>query len=321
MAIQAVMIYITGLQQSFAPRNDGKITYYTQIKSFKNMTEKLQKLLAATGIGSRREIESWISAGRVKVNGEPAHLGQRVTAQANVYVDGRRVGLPQLSNASLERQVLMYHKPEGEMCTRDDPEGRRTVFASLPRLNEGRWILVGRLDINTTGLLLVTNDGELANRLMHPSSEIEREYAVRVLGDATPEIINNLTQGVLLDDGMAKFQRILDAGGQGANHWYHVVVTEGRNREVRRLWESQGLKVSRLIRIRFGKITLPRSLHQGKWQRIEETMLNQLVESVGLQAYNAEKSLAPVRARGKSAVRKFPSTKFPTASSFPKKRR
>ena len=293
MAIQAVMIYITGLQQSFAPRNDGKITYYTQIKSFKNMTEKLQKLLAATGIGSRREIESWISAGRVKVNGEPAHLGQRVTAQANVYVDGRRVGLPQLSNASLERQVLMYHKPEGEMCTRDDPEG----------------------------LLLVTNDGELANRLMHPSSEIEREYAVRVLGDATPEIINNLTQGVLLDDGMAKFQRILDAGGQGANHWYHVVVTEGRNREVRRLWESQGLKVSRLIRIRFGKITLPRSLHQGKWQRIEETMLNQLVESVGLQAYNAEKSLAPVRARGKSAVRKFPSTKFPTASSFPKKRR
>jgi len=293
VAIQAVMIYITGLQQSFAPRNDGKITYYTQIKSFKNMTEKLQKLLAATGIGSRREIESWISAGRVKVNGEPAHLGQRVTAQANVYVDGRRVGLPQLSNASLERQVLMYHKPEGEMCTRDDPEG----------------------------LLLVTNDGELANRLMHPSSEIEREYAVRVLGDATPEIINNLTQGVLLDDGMAKFQRILDAGGQGANHWYHVVVTEGRNREVRRLWESQGLKVSRLIRIRFGKITLPRSLHQGKWQRIEETMLNQLVESVGLQAYNAEKSLAPVRARGKSAVRKFPSTKFPTASSFPKKRR
>ena len=264
------------------------------------MTEKLQKLLAATGIGSRREIESWISAGRVVVDGQAAHLGQRVTEHASVYVDGKRMILPSISQASRERQVLMYHKPEGEMCTRDDPEGRRTVFASLPRLQEGRWILVGRLDINTTGLLLVTNDGELANRLMHPSSQIEREYAVRVLGDATPEILAQLTEGVLLDDGIAKFQRIIDAGGQGANHWYHVVVTEGRNREVRRLWESQGLKVSRLIRVRFGCIALPRAVHQGKWERLEDATVKQLVESVQLTTTQNTSSNTTPRPRKKT---------------------
>jgi len=252
------------------------------------MSEKLQKILAATGIGSRREIESWISAGRVMVNGQLAHLGQRVTAQAQVIIDGQRIALPSMLLPEVARRVLMYHKPEGEMCTRHDPEGRRTVFASLPRVQEGRWILVGRLDINTTGLLLVTNDGELANRLMHPSSQIEREYAVRVLGDATPEMLTKLQQGVMLEDGMARFERIIDAGGQGINHWYHVVVKEGRNREVRRLWESQGLKVSRLIRIRFGQIMLPRALRQGRWQDLEPIALKQIVEMVGLRAPEKE---------------------------------
>jgi 23S rRNA pseudouridine2605 synthase len=176
----------------------------------------------------------------------------------------------------------MYNKPAGEVCTQSDPEGRPTVFQRLPPIRAGRWIMVGRLDINTDGLLLFTTDGELANRLMHPSSEVEREYACRVLGEVTPEMLLSLQEGVELEDGKASFLRIVDAGGEGANHWYHVVLAEGRNREVRRLWESQGVKVSRLIRVRYGHIELPRYLRTGHHKELDVRDLRKLYESVGL---------------------------------------
>ncbi len=227
------------------------------------MSEKIQKILANAGLGSRRQIEKWISENRVSVNGQIAKLGDRMTLDDKVRVDGREVNL--VKSAAKKTRVLLYHKPEGEICTRSDPEGRPTVFDHLPMLRNGRWISIGRLDFNTSGVLLLTNDGELANRLMHPSSEIEREYAVRVQGQVSPEMIKNLKKGVKLEDGMAHFEKISDEGGEGTNHWYHVMVKEGRNRLVRRLWESQGVKVSRLIRIRFGSILLPRLLRRGKW--------------------------------------------------------
>jgi 23S rRNA pseudouridine2605 synthase len=239
------------------------------------MTEKLQKVLARAGLGSRREIEKWIAEGRITINGKPAKLGDRIDLSANITIDNRPVILrPQ----QMEKQrVIIYHKPEGEVCTRSDPEGRPTVFENLPRLRNQRWIAVGRLDINTSGLLLFTTDGELANRLMHPSSEIEREYAVRILGTVDNEMIKRLKKGVQLEDGFAAFTDIQDAGGTGVNHWYHVVLKEGRNREVRRLWESQNVKVSRLIRVRFANIQLPRLLRPGRYQELEAQQVMDLV--------------------------------------------
>ena len=199
--------------------------------------EKLQKVLARMGLASRREIEAWITAGRVKVNGKDASLGQRVDLHDAIAIDGRV--LRREEAAETVRRVLIYNKPDGEICTRDDPEGRPTVFDRLPRPKEGRWINIGRLDINTTGLLMFTTDGELANRLMHPSYQMDREYAVRVRGEVDEEMIERLKAGVMLEDGPAKFTDIKEApGGEGFNHWYHCVVMEGRNREVRRLWES-----------------------------------------------------------------------------------
>lgn len=236
------------------------------------MSEKIQKILANAGLGSRRQIEGWLSEGRIIVNGEIAKLGDRMTPDAKVRIDGREVKL--IKSASQKTRVLLYHKPEGEICSRSDPEGRPTIFDHLPMLRNGRWISVGRLDFNTSGLLLLTNDGELANRLMHPSSEIEREYAVRVQGEVTPAMLKQLKKGVKLDDGIAHFETITDAGGEGTNHWYHVMVKEGRNRVVRRLWESQGVKVSRLIRVRFGDITLPRMLRKGRWAELEPSEIN-----------------------------------------------
>lgn len=255
------------------------------------MDEKIQKVLARAGYGSRREIEGWIEAGRIKVNRQLAKLGDRIGPDDRVFLDGKP--LTRLHHAP-RRRVIAYHKPIGEVCTRQDPEGRPTIFQHLPRIQNSRWIAVGRLDINTVGLILLTTDGELANRLMHPSSQMEREYAVRVLGEATPEKLQQLQQGVMLEDGMAHFERILDSGGEGANHWFHVMLKEGRNREVRRLWEAVGLKVNRLIRIRYGNIELGRKLRPGKWRDLETSEIQTLLQQVGLAPeQNKEKSDRP----------------------------
>lgn len=257
------------------------------------MDEKIQKVLARAGYGSRREIETWIEHGRIKVNGQLATLGDRVGPADRIFLDGKPLRLQH----SPRLRVIAYHKPVGEVCTRQDPEGRPTIFERLPRIQHGRWIAVGRLDITTSGLLLLTTDGDLANRLMHPSSEIEREYAVRVLGELTPENLQQLQSGVMLDDGMAHFDRILDSGGEGSNHWYHVTLREGRNREVRRLWEAVGMKVSRLIRIRYGNIELGRSLRPGKFRDLELDELQRLLKQVGMTQEIATQT--PRRLQGK----------------------
>jgi len=242
--------------------------------------EKLQKVLARAGLGSRRELEHWITDGRITVNGVVAKLGDRVLPGQDIRVDGHSLSAG--ARHGTRRRVIIYSKPEGQVCTMADPEGRPTVFDHLPVLRNARWIVIGRLDFNTQGLLLFTTDGELANKLMHPSSEIEREYAVRVLGNVDADMLARLRAGVQLDDGPAHFDDIRDAGGEGANHWYHVTLKEGRNREVRRLWEAVGVKVSRLIRVRFGPVTLPRMLRPGRWEELDKDVMAALIESVGL---------------------------------------
>lgn len=243
------------------------------------MTEKLHKVLARAGLGSRRHIEQWIQQGRVTVNGEVARIGVRVGPGDRIAVDGR----PVTRGSSGSRRVLIYHKPLGELVTRDDPRGRPTVFQALPPLREGRWIAVGRLDINSTGLLLFTDDGELANVLMHPRGELEREYVARVHGPVGREKIEQLKAGVPLDGGTASFKSIAPVGkGTSANRSFRVVLTEGRNREVRRLWEAVDCKVNRLKRIRFGPVTLPRDLQPGQWRELtpeEVGLLGDGVES------------------------------------------
>lgn len=243
-----------------------------------NTPERIQKVLAQAGIGSRREIESWITAGRISVNGKRAVLGDKITAADKVRLDGEL--LHATKSISRKTRILAYHKPAGEICTRSDEKGRKTVFDALPRIKNGRWISIGRLDINTSGLLLFTSDGELANRLMHPSNEFEREYAVRVFGEVSKETLNKLKQGVELEDGPARFSSIHDGGGKGINHWYHVVIREGRNREVRRIWESQGINVSRLIRVRFGPYQLPRDLRLGRYHELTPSEVNQFLDAV-----------------------------------------
>jgi 23S rRNA pseudouridine2605 synthase len=232
--------------------------------------------------GSRRDIEQWISDGRVLVNSRVAKLGARVDALDAITVDGRP--LKKDAENYLQRRVLIYNKPEGEVCTRKDPEGRPTVFDRLPRPHTGRWINIGRLDINTTGLLMFTTDGELANRLMHPSYQMDREYAVRVRGEVTDEMIENLKRGVMLEDGPAKFTDVQAApGGEGYNRWFHCVVMEGRNREVRRLWESQDVVVSRLKRVRFGPVFMTSELSMGRWREMGQAELDILSKEVGLE--------------------------------------
>ncbi len=229
--------------------------------------EKLQKVLARSGYGSRREMERWIGEGRFSINSVKAKLGDRVSRHDVVELDGRIIEL--ISEIDSPRRVLIYNKPVGEVSTRHDPEGRPTVYDHLPPLKNGRWIAIGRLDINTSGLLIFTTDGQLANQLMHPSANIDREYAVRVLGNIDEEMINRLKEGVLLEDGMAKFSDVQFFDGDGANKWYHCVVMEGRNREVRRLWESQGIKVSRLKRVRYGTIFMPSDVKIGTWKELD----------------------------------------------------
>jgi 23S rRNA pseudouridine2605 synthase len=240
--------------------------------------EKLQKVLARAGLGSRREMERWIEEGRVTVDGKTASLGDRVDERARIALDGRAIDpVP-----AVQTRCILYHKPTGEVCSRKDPEGRRTVFERLPKLKSGRWISIGRLDFNTSGLLLFTTDGELANALMHPSSNIEREYMVRVMGKVEMEMLHRMVEGVMLEDGIARFTDITDAGGEGINHWFYVVIMEGRNREVRRLWESQGLTVSRLKRVRYGEVFIPPRVKQGQWAEMESAEVKSLYRMAGL---------------------------------------
>ncbi len=237
--------------------------------------QRLHKLLALAGFGSRRDMEKLIEAGRVSVNGQLAHVGAAVTEQDVVRVDGRPVRLsfePELP------QVLLYHKPEGELVSTDDPEGRATVFSKLPRIKQGKWIAIGRLDMNTSGLLIFTSSGELANRFMHPRYEVEREYAVRILGELTEGQLLQLTQGIELEDGVANFESIYPTGGEGANKWYQVVIKEGRNREVRRMFEALHLPVSRLMRVRFGPIALPSRVKRGQMLKLEQKEVVKLLE-------------------------------------------
>ena len=255
--------------------------------------ERIQKVLAHAGLASRREIETWIENGEVLLNGNPAKLGDRWKEGDRLTVRGRPFNVEK--RHSQETRVLAYHKPTGEVVTRRDPEGRPTIFTQLPRLEIGRWINVGRLDINTQGLLLVTNNGDLAHKLMHPSQEIEREYAVRVLGNIGDDMLERLKQGVELDDGPAHFNSIADAGGEGANHWYHVTLSEGRNRIVRRLWESQNVAVSRLIRIRFGNIILPPHIKARTYTELTPEERDKLLVMVGLPPETPQRKAVRVR--------------------------
>lgn len=268
------------------------------------MSEKLQKVLARTGLGSRRHMEQAIVDGRVSVNGAVAKLGDRIEVGAELRLDGRVV---QFSvESELRRRVIAYYKPEGEICSRQDPEGRPTVFDQLPRINGERWVMVGRLDINSSGLLLFTNDGEFANRLMHPSSGIEREYAVRVMGVITPDIVRSLTEGVELDDGPARFESMSELGGEGFNRWWQVVVREGRNREVRRLFESQELKVSRLLRTRYGTQVLPRQLRTGRWVELDKPDIDALLGAVELRPRRGGTGLYGLAKRRDEKMRENP---------------
>ncbi len=249
--------------------------------------ERIQKVLARGGIGSRREIERWITEGRVNINGALISLGTHLKTGDVLTIDGRVIEW----NRFVEQptRVLLYHKPAGEVVTRHDPQGRPTIFANLPELESDRWVTIGRLDINTSGLLIITNNGVLANTLMHPSTQVEREYAVRILGDVSEETLETLKKGVALEDGNAKFDQMYFFGGEGANKWYHVVVTEGRNRLVRRLWESQNVVVSRLMRVRYGIVVLPKHLRERSYYEITPQELDLLFEFAGLNSKKSEK--------------------------------
>jgi 23S rRNA pseudouridine2605 synthase len=266
--------------------DEEKVSYQKPKNAIDNVTatqsEKLQKVLARAGQGSRREVETMIAAGRISVDGKVATLGDRVdTAAMNkIRLDGHLLSL--ITPEESICRVLAYYKPEGELCTRHDPEGRPTVFDRLPKLRDSRWIAVGRLDVNTSGLLLFTTDGELANRLMHPSHEVEREYAVRVFGQIDDEKLRLLSRGVQLEDGPAAFRTLVYQGGEGINQWYNVTLTEGRNREVRRLWEAVGVQVSRLIRVRYGDLHLPKGLPRGGYTELDLNDINYLRKLVEL---------------------------------------
>lgn len=260
------------------------------------MAERLQKYLAARGLGSRREIEGWIERGEVRVNGRVAQLGDQVGPDDTIHVRGRPVRA-----VTPAHRWLAYHKPEGEICSRSDPEGRSSVFAALPRLRGQRWVSVGRLDLNTSGLLLFTTDGGLAHALMHPSRGLVREYAVRVLGEVPESVQQGLLQGLELEDGTARFESLLDAGGEGANHWFHVTVTEGRNRLVRRLWDAAGVSVSRLIRIRYGPVELGRGLKTGRFRDLESAEVRALYAAADLSPPGPARKPGSARRPGRPA--------------------
>ncbi|HCY64583.1 MAG TPA: 23S rRNA pseudouridylate synthase B [Oxalobacteraceae bacterium] len=254
---------------------------------------KLHKVLADAGLGSRRDMEEMIIAGRVSVNGEPAHIGQRILPTDQVRINGKLI---QRKVSKRPPRVLIYHKPAGEIVSHSDPDGRPSVFERLPTMKTGKWLAVGRLDFNTEGLLLFTTSGDLANRLMHPRYGIDREYAVRTLGELEEGMRQKLLAGVELEDGVAQFSRIADGGGEGINKWYRVTIGEGRNREVRRMFESVGLTVSRLIRTRYGMLTLPRGLKRGRWEEMEENAVRDLMGMTGLEKGAGQNS--PAKGRG-----------------------
>ena len=259
--------------------------------------ERIQKFLAHQGVGSRRQIDALLQESRISVDGKIAKPGDQIDGREKIAIDGK---LLRLHRHVSKAKILMYHKPLGEVCTRADPEGRKDVFQNLPGLNQGRWVSIGRLDINTSGLLLFTTDGELANRLMHPSYEVEREYAVRVHGAVNGDMLKHLEQGVELEDGVARFDKIIDSGGSGSNHWYHVIIKEGRNREVRRLWEAVGVEVSRLVRVRYDQFNLPKWLKPGKHRFLEEETVKRVYKRLGL-AGSDSKSRADTRSRIRNA--------------------
>ena len=244
--------------------------------------DRIQKVLANAGWGSRRELERLIEDGRITLNDKPAKLGDRAVPGDRLRMGRRQFEVKGKSASKRLPRVIAYHKPIGELVTRKDPEGRKTIFQNLPRINNGRWIAVGRLDINSSGLVLLTDDGELANHLMHPSLQVEREYAVRVLGDVTNEMIYQLTHGVELEDGPARFEDVVESteGNVGANRWFHVVIVEGRNREVRRMWEAVGGKVNRLVRVRYGPIKLGTYPKARGWRELEKQEINSLLRLV-----------------------------------------
>jgi 23S rRNA pseudouridine2605 synthase len=267
-------------------------------------TPKLHKVLAQSGLGSRLEMEKLIIEGRITVNDELAHVGQRIKFGDRIKVNGR--SLPVRIQA-MPARVLAYHKPVGEIVSRDDPQSRPTVFRKLPRLYQGKWQAVGRLDLNTEGLLLFTSSGELANKLMHPRFGLEREYAVRVLGALSNVEKEKLLTGVNLEDGMAQFGSLEDGGGEGANCWYRVTIQEGRNREVRRMFEAVGHAVSRLIRIRYGKMVLPRGLKRGDWMELDAADIDQLTRSAGASHLGSPKPTHQAPAARPSTLRRTPS--------------
>ncbi|MDX1610685.1 MAG: pseudouridine synthase [Halofilum sp. (in: g-proteobacteria)] len=287
------------------------------------MGERIQKVLARAGIGSRRAVEGWIAEGRVRVNGQPVEPGAALERDDRVEVDGRRYQV--VAAARRPARWLRYHKPVGEVSTRDDPENRPTVFDRLPKLREagGRWVSLGRLDIATSGLMLFTDDGTLANALTHPSREVEREYAVRVHGQVPPETLQRLQQGIELDDGPARFDRVADVGGEGSNHWYHVVLHEGRQNEVRRLWEAVGCQVARLTRVRFGPVTLPRHLRQGKFEDLPPAEVRALEQIAGGRGDGGGLTLQPWtgKRRGRPGPRRKakPRSRAGTAATARKK--
>ncbi len=249
--------------------------------------ERIQKLLAHQGVASRRQIDQMLQQGRISVDGKLAKPGDQINGREKIALDGKLI---RIASRESRPKLMMYHKPTGQVCTRSDPEGRPDVFQNLPGLVQGRWVSIGRLDINTSGLILFTNQGELANRLMHPSYEIEREYAVRVHGAVNSDMLHQLSQGVELDGGVAKFDQIIDSGGQGTNHWYHVVLKEGKNREVRRLWESVGVEVSRLVRVRYHSFNLPKWLKPGKYRMLDDEVVKRLYHNLDLEYQHSARS-------------------------------
>jgi 23S rRNA pseudouridine2605 synthase len=261
--------------------------------------QRIQKFLAHQGLASRRQIDQMLEEGRININGKVAKPGDQIDGSERIALDGKII---RLNKSSGKPRVLMYHKPIGQVCTRSDPEGRETVFQHLPNLTQGRWVGIGRLDINTSGLILFTDQGELANRLMHPSFEIEREYAVRVHGTVEIGMLDQLRNGIELEDGPAHFDQIMDSGGEGRNHWYHVIIREGRNREVRRLWEAVGVEVSRLIRVRYDQVTLPKWLKPGKYRYLDDEPVQNLYKRLEIalpdKPHNARRGSSS--SRGKS---------------------